>query len=142
MLLSYQAVGTTNFRHEVYQLRSIRLICLDDTFQESHATEQNSMTLLLEATRDFGQELRDILGDALNDFDRCEDSFLSDIGRTVANTLSGRNITFRTSRWRSLASSAVQISLRTHRTRPTMLLLLLLRSMRIRLVAIISSSDF
>jgi hypothetical protein len=47
------------------------------------------MTLFFEATGDFGQELRDIFGDPLNDFDRCEDSFLSDIGRTVTNALSG-----------------------------------------------------
>ena len=130
------------FREQLDDLRDVGLVDTDGVLEEGSAAEQYSVALLLEAGGYLGQELRDVDGHSLDDFDCCEDGFLADVGRVAADALGGETSTLSTSWCRSRANSAVQISERTQRARLTILLLLPLRSMRILLVAIMSSSDF
>ena len=130
------------FREQLDDLRDVGLVDTDGVLQEGCTAQQYSVTLLLEAGGYLGQKLRNIDGHSLDDFDCSEDGFLADVGRVAADALGGETSTLSTSWCRSRANSAVQISERTQRARLTILLLLPLRSMRILLVAIMSSSDF
>lgn len=130
------------FREQLDDLRDVGLVDTDGVLEEGSTAEQYSVALLLEAGGYLGQELRDVDGHSLDDFDCCEDGFLADVGRVAADALGEETSTLSTSWCRSRANSAVQISERTQRARLTILLLLPLRSMRILLVAIMSSSDF
>lgn len=142
VLLGDESVGPCDFGHEFDELWCQGLIEGDGVFEEGHAAEQDSVAFLFQAVGDLGQKFRDVLGHPLDDLDGGEDGLLANVGRVAADALRVLGYTLRTSKWRSRASSGVQISERTQRVSETMLLLFPLRSILMRLVAIISSSDF
>jgi hypothetical protein len=142
VLLRDQPVGPGDLGDQLDHLRRQRVVEVDGVLQEGHAAQQHAVALLLKARGDLGHELGDVLGHSLGDLNRSQDGLLPDVGRVAADALRGGGLTLRTSWCRSLASSGVQISESTQRVSETILLLLPLRSMRMRLVAIISSSDF
>lgn len=142
MFLSNQSISTSYLGNQIHHSRSIGFVTLNHVLQKSQTTQKHPMTLFLQTSRHFVHKLVNVLRNSFHDFNWRKDSFLTDIGRTAANTLNHQICTLSTSRCRSLASSAVQISLRTQSTRPTMLLLLQFRSILILFVAIINSSDF
>ena len=80
MLLGNQPVGPGDLGHQADQSFSDIFIYLNHIFQESHASEQNSMAFFLEAGRYLIQELSNILRNSLDNFDRSKDGLLPDIG--------------------------------------------------------------
>ena len=87
MFLSNQSVGSGDLRNQLDQMVSERLINLYNILQKGHAAEQNPMTLFLETSWNFRQKLADVFRHSLDNLDRCQNGFLSYIGRAVADTL-------------------------------------------------------
>lgn len=97
MLLRDQSISPCDLGHKFDQLRRERIINIDRILHEGHATEQHSMTLLLQTGGNLRHKFRDILRHSLHDLYRSQDSFLPDIGRVVVDTLHIPLVTLRTS---------------------------------------------
>lgn len=97
MFLRNQAISPGYFGDQFNKLRSDGLVNVDCVLEEGSAAEEYSVALLFQAGGYFGDELGDILGHSLDDFDGGEDGFLADVGRVVADALDGVGCTFKTS---------------------------------------------
>ena len=87
MLLCDKSIGPGYFRNQRDKSLSKILIDLNDIFQESHTSKQNSMAFFLQATGNFIQKLSNIVRNSFDNLDGGENGLLADVGRAIVTAL-------------------------------------------------------